>query len=96
MPKWHLVLLHFAPIFLLLNTSNLCKMFCVNYVLSVHADAARRHFSLVLLKKSFDIWITRWQRQVELSQFDDLISYKGDVATARRVFVNWKYCILAL
>ena len=42
------------------------------------------------------MWLTRWQRQVELSQFDDLISYKGDVAVARRAFVNWKYCILAL
>ncbi|XP_020629170.1 uncharacterized protein LOC110066293 [Orbicella faveolata] len=59
-------------------------------------DAGRRHFSSVLLKRSFDIWVTRWQRQVELSQFDDLISYKGDVAVARRAFVNWKYCILAL
>ena len=57
--------------------------------------AASRHFSLVLLKKSFHTWTTRWQRKVELAQFDDLISYKGDVAVARRVFVHWKYCILA-
>lgn len=73
-------------------------MFCVNYSLfmNVHVDAARRHFLSVLLKRSFDIWVTRWQRQVELSQFDDLISYKGNVAVARRAFVNWKHCILAL
>ncbi|KAL9984075.1 hypothetical protein ACROYT_G006331 [Oculina patagonica] len=56
--------------------------------------AASRHFSLELLKKSFHMWVTRWQRQVELAQFDDLINYKGDVAVARRAFVHWKYYIV--
>lgn len=64
--------------------------------MNVHVDAARRHFTSVLQQRSLDIWVTRWQRQVELSQFDDLISYKGYVAVARRAFVNWKYCILDL
>lgn len=58
-------------------------------------DAASRHFSLILLKTSFQTWVTRWQRQVELAQFDDLISYKGNVAVARRALVHWKHCILA-
>ena len=62
----------------------------------MNVGAAGRHFSSILLKRSFDIWVTRWQRQVQLSQFDDLISYKGNVAVARRAFVNWKYRILAL
>jgi len=48
------------------------------------------------MKKSFQIWVRRWQRQVELAQFEDLISYKGNVAVARRAFVHWKYCILTL
>jgi len=57
-------------------------------------SAASRHFSLALMKKSFQIWVRRWQRQVELAQFEDLISYKGNVAVARRAFVHWKYYIV--
>lgn len=56
-------------------------------------DAARRHFSSMLLQKSFTLWVVRWQRQTELSQFEDLISFKGNMAVARRAFVSWKYYI---
>lgn len=56
-------------------------------------DAAGRHFSLILLKKSFQTWVVSWQRQLELAQFDDLITYKGNVAVARRVLIHWKHYI---
>ncbi|XP_029212912.2 protein SFI1 homolog [Acropora millepora] len=53
-------------------------------------DAAHRHHSVALLQKAFTLWVARWQRQTELSQFEDLISFKGNVAVARRAFIMWK------
>lgn len=47
----------------------------------------------MLLQNSFTLWVVRWQRQTELSQFEDLISFKGNMAVARRAFVSWKYYI---
>lgn len=69
-------------------------LWCIKTILNLYQDAAGRHFSFILLKKSFQTWVARWQRQVELAQFEDLITYKGNVAVARRVLVHWKHCIL--
>lgn len=71
------------------------NLFSVTLLLN-NAGAARRHYSFTLLKKSFLVWVERWQRQIELAQFEDLISFKGDVAVARRAFVHWRYCIQLL
>ena len=65
----------------------------IYFCIVLASDAARRHFSSMLLQKSFTLWVVRWQRQTELSQFEDLISFKGNMAVARRAFVSWKYCI---
>ncbi|CAH3176689.1 unnamed protein product, partial [Porites evermanni] len=59
----------------------------------LRCGAANRHFSFTLLKKSFHIWVTRWQRKLELAQFDDLISFKGNVAIARRAFIHWRHYV---
>lgn len=57
------------------------------------SGAAHRHHSVALLQKAFTLWVARWQRQTELSQFEDLITFKGNVAVARRAFIMWKHCI---
>lgn len=56
--------------------------------------AASRHYSFTMLRKSFVFWVERWQREVELAQFDDLVSFKGAVAVTRRVFIHWKHYVV--
>ncbi|EDO36895.1 predicted protein [Nematostella vectensis] len=55
---------------------------------------ADRHFYNRTLQQAFKAWTSRWHRQNELAQFEEIISSRGATASMRRSFIHWKFCIL--
>ncbi|XP_048585593.1 protein SFI1 homolog isoform X2 [Nematostella vectensis] len=54
---------------------------------------ADRHFYNRTLQQAFKAWTSRWHRQNELAQFEEIISSRGAAASMRRSFIHWKFYV---